>query len=102
MDKLVLVYYVNIGNIDDSDVEPYLNRVKDMLTDTNMVQYFIPVRDQETKIECINPKLVNEEEYQDVLNVLERQRLSYNNHLESLKRENEILRSEGSLNFNFE
>jgi hypothetical protein len=73
-----------------------------MLTDTNMVQYFIPVRDQETKIECINPKLVNEEEYQDVLNVLERQRLSYNNHLESLKRENEVLRSEGSLNFNFE
>ena len=59
--KPVIVHYINIGNVDTRDVSPYINRVKDMCTyDGEYHSIFIPVRDRETQIECLNPTSIKE------------------------------------------
>ena len=66
-DSLILVAYVNVGNIHDADVGAYLEEVGKNLshkTDDSVITYIIPVRGQESRLECINPKLVSEEEYE--------------------------------------
>ncbi len=95
MDKLILVYYVDIGNLCPEDVDEYINKLIERNKNENMVQYFVPVRDQETRIDCINPKLLPEDEYEEVREVIERQKRAYNNNLKHL-------RSENSLNFTFD
>lgn len=74
-DKLVLVFYINIGNLDISDVEEYINRIKKIVVgDDTRINFFIPIRDGETRVECINPKLVHKEIFvEQVKNLVEAQ-----------------------------
>lgn len=63
-EKLILVHYINIGNLSIDQVEEFINKVRKMTdgVDDNM-SYYIPVRDSESRVECINPKLVDKDEY---------------------------------------
>ena len=66
-DKLILVAYINIGFIHIEDVSSYLEQSAKILrdgTDDSVLLYIIPVRGHESRLECINPKLVSEEEYE--------------------------------------
>lgn len=59
--KPVIVHYINIGNIDVIDVSSYMDRVRGMCTyDGEYHSIFIPVRDRETQIECLNPTSIKE------------------------------------------
>lgn len=75
--QLILVNYLNIGNLSHKDAKEYMYRIiKDLKINKKMggahiVQYFIPVRNQESKVECINPILVDNELYQQAKNKLE-------------------------------
>ena len=65
-DKLFLVIYVNIDNIHMSDVSAYLDAFARQTTfDESVMRLIVPVRDQETRVECINPVLLNEEQYKE-------------------------------------
>lgn len=63
-DKIILVVYVNISYIDIADVAEYMHKITDAITfDDSVLRLFIPIRDSETRIECINPKRIFDEEY---------------------------------------
>ena len=65
-DKLFLIIYINIGNISDSDVSIFLRNFADATTfDESVMRLIIPVRGEETRVECINPVLLNEEQYKE-------------------------------------
>lgn len=66
-DKLILVAYINISGIHDADVSAFITEAVNNLKpkeDDSTLFYVIPVRGEESRLECINPKLVSEEEYE--------------------------------------
>ena len=66
-DKLILVAYINISGLSDADVSSFLTETAHNLRpkeDGSSLFYVIPVRGEESRLECINPKLVSEEEYE--------------------------------------
>ena len=72
MEKLILVHYVNVGNMSMSDWAVYKQSMMDALPkDDGIINYIIPIRG-ETKVECLNPRLVSEEEYAKAAEVLKR------------------------------
>lgn len=56
--KPILVFYVGIGNLDNSDVEKFINQVKERMFDCGFIKFLIPIR-EESRIECIYPSGVN-------------------------------------------
>ena len=68
MDKLILVIYIGINNLSTEEIYKLISRYKKMMESQlkeDMMVFFVPSKEVETyKIECINPKLLNEEEYQ--------------------------------------
>ena len=57
---IILVFYLNIGNLDNQDKEIYIKEISQKLKKPGFTQYFIPVRSaQETRVECIYPSSVN-------------------------------------------
>lgn len=66
-DKLFLVIYLNIASIPSADVVEYISKVAEVTNfDDSVQRLIVPVRGEETKIECINPMLLTEEQYKDV------------------------------------
>jgi len=58
--EMILVFYINIGNMSHGDVESFLKDVKKKLNgNDNFVKYFIPIHEGDTRIECINPSKTN-------------------------------------------
>ena len=54
--KPVLVHYINVGNLDHMDIRAYIEQIKNECNyDGEYHAVFIPVRGQDTKIECLNP-----------------------------------------------
>ena len=76
-DKLFLVIYLNIASIPSQDVVEYINKVTKVIKfDDSVLQLIVPVSGEETKIECINPVLLTEEQYKDVeekINILKQE-----------------------------
>lgn len=71
-DKTILVIYVNIGSIDGADVPAYMEQLtRTVIFDDSILRLFIPVRESETRVECINPKRISDEEYLKVSEFVE-------------------------------
>lgn len=70
-DRKILVFYIGIGNLDNSEVEQYINRVRqrfftdEFLTKINAEIILLPTRTENSSIECINPKYITEKELID-------------------------------------
>ena len=73
---IILVMYIAVGNMDFRDVAPYVEHIanitKPFPEDTIKKEiYYIPVYDsKDSRIECINPKLLTEEEFEEARGVL--------------------------------
>lgn len=66
-DKIFLVVYLNVGTAADSEIEDSIKRLADTLNFDDSVQLFIiPCRGSDTRIECINPVLLDEKQYKSV------------------------------------
>lgn len=66
-DKIFLVVYLNVGMIADSDVDECVKKITETMNFDDSVQLFvIPCRGSDTKIECINPVLLDEKQYKSV------------------------------------
>ncbi len=75
MEKIILVHYINVGNIDGNDVSKIMEDVVKKLSpkeEDNIISYWIPVREGESRVECINPKLVSQEDFTEAKRVLDR------------------------------
>ena len=64
--KLFLVSYLNISTIASTDISQFLDEFSRAIKFDDSVQHLIiPIRDGETRVECINPVLLNEEQYKE-------------------------------------
>lgn len=72
MDKIILVFYVNVGNLSPQKVAEHMGKIRDMCQSDEIIQYFIPVVNQDTKVECLNPKIVSKEDYNKVKEILDK------------------------------
>ena len=79
-DRIIIVHYIDIRHIEKigASVQEYMQKAtqasQDMIRD-DMDMYFIPVR-QDSRVECINPKLVDEDAYKEAKILLD-QHLSF-------------------------
>ena len=81
-EKIILIHYINVGNIDGNDVSKMMEDVINKFSlkeEDNIISYWIPVREGETRVECINPKLVSEEDFTEAKRVLDRNQEIVNN-----------------------
>ena len=66
-DKLFIVVYVGVHGFGDQTVSEILeNVVSHIKYDGSVNTLIIPTRDSETRVECINPVLLTEEQYEEV------------------------------------
>jgi hypothetical protein len=74
-EKIILIHYINVGNIDGNNVSEMMENVVNKFSpkeEDNIISYWIPVREGETRVECINPKLVSQEDFTEAKRVLDR------------------------------
>ena len=72
-DKLFIIIYMNVGSVNSADVPVYLEEIERATRfDESIVRLIIPVREGETRVECVNPKLLNEENYKEVEETIEK------------------------------
>lgn len=80
-DKLIIVVYVGVKTLRSEDIEDYIQKLTSRIVPTTIEGEFImiPVDSVDTRIECINPKYITDE------NLI-------NEHTEIMKRLQEQLR----------
>ena len=70
-DKIISVRYIDVSKIGNSYTLEYLNNFnKSLIFDESVVKLIIP-NYEETRIECINPKRISDEEYIKVSELVE-------------------------------
>ena len=70
--KLFIVIYVDVRGIHDSDVVSYIKAITSPIEyDESVVKLIIPTRESATRVECINPVLLSEEQYEETRNRIE-------------------------------
>jgi len=88
-DKLILVFKINVNNIDPIDAYAYIDEIAAHFTpkeDEDAVAYFVPIRhDTEHPVECINPKLLTDDEFEHVTERLNNIEKAYKEFMEELK-----------------
>ena len=76
-DKIILVYYIATGDLPIEHIEQYINEVMDAIMETvdneddSVLRYFIPIQNANSRVECINPKFVAPEEFENAVAALE-------------------------------
>ena len=90
-DKIFLVLYVDVSRIPIEDTYEYLSTVTDAferIKDESVQMAILPVREQETRLECINPVLLNEEQYAQVQEKLNDFQKVFDELMEQVKEKN--------------
>ena len=90
-DKIFLVLYVDVSRIQIEDTYEYLSTVTDAferIKDESVQMVILPVREQETRLECINPVLLNEEQYAQVQEKLNAFQKVFDELMEQVKEKN--------------
>jgi hypothetical protein len=83
IENAVFVFYINVRNVDEKDVEEYIRVLTDKFQQPGFTNYFIPIRDGETRVECIYP--VSEELDEQGKHVIKR----FNDYLDELTKNKE-------------
>lgn len=66
-DKKILVFYIGVGNMDSFDIPEYVGRIRnnffteEFLKNANIEVMLIPTRENHSKVECINPKYITDQ-----------------------------------------
>ena len=78
LNKTILVFYIDVGNLSYEESKNLLSNVRNMIKpkdgdENNVIQYVIPVRDQQTRVECLNaPTFISSEKFSaDIIEKLE-------------------------------
>lgn len=72
---VILVFYINVGNMAEEDVEPYVESIRNNISgdkpEDTAPWFYIPVRGESSKVECLHPKfIVNETLVTNTMNQL--------------------------------
>lgn len=92
MDKIILVIYVPVGRLRPEEIGELMTKMGRSLepreTD-GIIHYLIPTKDENGRIECLNPKLMSEAEFITAERVLEDTKVRFERFLESWVRNQE-------------
>lgn len=91
-DKIILVFYINIDGIDNIYCTEYLNNARKSLTngnDESIMSYIVPIKGENSKIECINPKVIDDKEYEHIIEKLNKAQDKLNEFLTENLKDNE-------------
>jgi hypothetical protein len=87
MDKIILVFYIFVGELSPMRVEELLDELKSHYfgewESENTLAYWIPVQEGDTRVECINPKLVGPEDWDRVNQEIQRAKDSLDQFMKS-------------------
>jgi len=75
IEQIILVHYINVGNISMEDVEPFIQKIAIKMRPKPEEQchsYFVPIRNGDSRVECINPKLIGEDEFKKAKDTLDK------------------------------
>lgn len=75
MEKIILVFYISIEGMSLTKAEDFLSKIVEKSKtnqEDNIISYYIPIKNGETRIECLNPKLISEEDYTNIKNILDK------------------------------
>ena len=90
-DKIILVFYIGCANINRDEIPEFLNLIADSFRkrwNDSVETIFIPcIEEVDTRIECINPKLVNQDVYDKAMDVVEKFKSKTDEILETLKKD---------------
>lgn len=61
-EKLILVYYIGIGNMTDTEAKDYITMISSKISSSTITGelLFIPISGTDSRIDCINPKYITE------------------------------------------
>jgi len=84
-DKLILVHYIDTGNLNNSEIPTFVEKVSKKISSDKdeHLSYFIPIKG-ESRVECINPKLIDKDEYKIHLKRLEKAEKEFYKAIESM------------------
>jgi hypothetical protein len=88
--KLILVYYIGVINVEPPEIPEYMKKVRDKISipDFNGHSIFIPVNTYDTKIECINPKYITEKELiKKHVSLMKKLNLDLQSHIDELNKD---------------
>ena len=73
MEKVILAYYIGVKNMSPEEVDIHMKEISERSKLEGIIQYFIPIREGDSRIECVYPKYVVGEQVDKEMNdVLER------------------------------
>ena len=58
MNKIILAYYINVGNCSMEEIEEIFHSFTRKAKSEEMIQYFFPIQEGPTRVECVYPKYV--------------------------------------------
>ena len=84
-DKLILVHYIDTSNLINSEIPTFVEKVSKKISSDKdeHLSYFIPIKG-ESRVECINPKLLDKDEYKIHLKRLEKAEKEFYKVIESM------------------
>lgn len=67
MNKLIIVHYVNVDGVSENKIPERLKKLDELIPkQDDMISYIVPVFEEPTRVECINPQLLDETQYEKV------------------------------------
>ena len=91
-DKIFLVLYVDVSTIPVEDTYQYIEEAAksfNHLKDESVQVVILTVREQDTRLECINPVLLNEEQFAQVQEKIDNFQKAFDEFLEQAKEKKE-------------
>ena len=58
MEKVILSLYVNVGQMSAEEVERHIAKMIKTSPSEDIIQYVIPIREGDSRVECVYPKYV--------------------------------------------
>lgn len=88
MEKLIIVHYIDVSKADPDKIPELMNGIvtKFKSKDDSLISYFVPING-ETRIECINPKMITGEEYKEIQKFLDYQTEFVNYFVNKMKKD---------------
>lgn len=82
-DKIILVFYVSVDALDDCDIGAYIEEFNKIFSnwnnDDSVEKIIVPTRNGESsKVECINPVLLDAEKYAEVEEIVNEFKMKMN------------------------
>jgi hypothetical protein len=74
MEKIILAHYINIDGKTPTQINEELARIREVLEERHpeILHFIYGVKNQETRIDCLNPKLTSPEDFEHAKSILEK------------------------------